>query len=152
MPLSKEEREKNRKLYLQLPEALRKAIFSVENADSICEICEKHGIEDKTVNVTNAVADVLFGLLPPDNFQETLENKFKIKKEAAKKVAQEIYRFVFYPVKEELEELYKIEIAPLAKMSFTPLQKKPATKPLKDDTYREPMEEEKKDDYRELVK
>jgi len=56
-------------------------------------------------------------------------------------VAQEINRFVFYPVKTSLEELYKIEIAPSAKPAgITPPPEEKPPVPAKEDVYREPVE------------
>ncbi|GAI13921.1 unnamed protein product, partial [marine sediment metagenome] len=97
-------------------------------------------VYDKVDKITEYVGKVFFGLLPPDDFQEALEKEIGIGKDVAKKVAGEIYRFVFYPVKESLGKLYKIEIAPLAKMKVSPPpQEKPPTPPKKEDVYREPV-------------
>ncbi len=126
-------------LYNKSPEELKRAVFSEKTADNIYAVCEKNDI-DNISGITEYVQDVLLGLLPPDEFQETLEKEIGIEKEIAKKVVGEIYRFVFYPVKESLEKLYKIEIAPLAKMKVTPPpQEKPPTPPKKEDVYREPV-------------
>ena len=91
--------------------------------------------------------------MSPDDFQEALEKEVGIEVEIAKRVATEIYRFVFYPVKVSLEELYRIEIAPLAKMKVTPpAGEKPPTPPEKEDVYREPIGgEEEEDIYKEPI-
>ncbi|XOB46743.1 MAG: hypothetical protein ACKKMV_00965 [Candidatus Nealsonbacteria bacterium] len=136
--LTKEERKKYWKLYRELPEDLQEASFSEEVDDNINDICRKYGVFDSVDKITEYVGRTFFGLLPPDEFQEMIEKEIGIEKEIAKKVAGEIFRFVFYPVKESLEELYKIEIAPLAKMKVTPPpQEKPPTPPKKEDVYRE---------------
>lgn len=134
------------KLYKKLPEELQEVIFSAETAENIWNICEKNNIEAVS-SVAKYVGNVLVGVLPPEEFQEVLEKDLKIKKETAKKVAQEINRFIFYPVKPALEELYKIEIAPSAKPAITPPPpaKPPEAapseeKPEKPDVYREPTE------------
>ena len=72
------------------------------------------------------------------------------KKEVAKKVAQEINRFVFYPVRPALEQIQKIEIAPAPAIpkvippkpaEVIPEKEKPVEKkPSKVDIYREPIE------------
>jgi len=133
-------REQLWKLYEKLPEELKEAIFSAETADNIWNICEKNKIE-KVSKVAEYVGQVLHGVLPPEDFQETLEKELKLEKDLAKKAAQEIDRFIFYPVKTSLEELYKIEIAPPAKPTgiTPPPEEKPPAPPSKD-TYREPIE------------
>lgn len=130
------------KLYDEIAPELKEAIFSEETAESIWEICLRNEIEgDKISEIARYTGRVLLGILPPDDFQETLEKDLGIEKEAAKKVAREINRFIFYPVKTSLEELYKKEIAPPAKPTTItpPPEEKPPT-PAKEDTYREPVE------------
>lgn len=137
MPI-KQEREKYLKLYKELPEDLQEAAFSVEVDDNINDICKRHEVYDRVDKITEYIGKVFFGLLAPDNFQEALEKEVGIEAGTAKRVAMEIYRFIFHPVKESLEGLYKIEIAPLAKMPVTPPpQERPPTPPRKEDVYRE---------------
>jgi len=130
------------KLYKKLPAELKEAIFSAETADNIFDICIRNGIEDERISeVARYTGRVLLGILSVDEFQETLEKELKLKKDVAQKITQEINRFIFYPVKPALEEIYKIEIAPLAKPTGVtpPPEEKPTTPPSKD-TYREPIE------------
>ena len=137
-------REELWKLYQKLPEELKEAIFSEETAENIWNICERNNVE-KISSVAKYVGNVLVGVLPPEDFQETLEKELKIKKEVAKKVAQEINRFIFFPVRPALEQLYKAEITPLEKTPEKPTEQekieeeKPKTPP-KPDIYREPIE------------
>ena len=138
------------KLYEKLPEELKEAIFSEETADSIWNICSKHGIEGERVSeIAKYTGRVLMGLLPPNELQETLEKELQLEPEIAKKVYQEIFRFIFYPVKTSLEELYKIEMIPIAGVPVKPpvkrvTEEKPKTspeeKPKGVDRYREPIE------------
>jgi hypothetical protein len=134
------------KLYEKLPQELKEAIFSEETADSIWDICSRNGIEDERISeVARYTGRVLMGLLPPDELAETLERELKLDKEVAKKISQEISRFIFYPVKTRLEELYKIEIAPIAGVPAKPpvkrvTEEKPKEKPKGVDKYREPIE------------
>jgi len=128
------------KLYEKLPEELKEAVFSIETADNIWDICERNGIQ-KVSEVADYVGQVLVGVLPPADFQETLEKELKLEKDLAKKVSQEINRFIFYPVKASLEELYKIEIAPPAKPTrITPPPGEKSPVPPGEDIYREPIE------------
>lgn len=132
-------------LYKKLPQELKDALFAEETGNNIYTICKRYDIEEGIGVMVDCVGNVLLGLLPPDEFQKTIEEELKMEKETAEKVAREIYRFVFYPVKSSLEKLYKIKIAPSAKPAWeapTPEEKpevKTEEKP-KEDIYREPIE------------
>lgn len=146
MPNEKE-REKYRKLYKELPEDLQEAAFSVEVDDNINDVCKKYEVYDRVDKITEYIGKVFFGLLSPDGFQEVLEKEVEIEAGTAKRVATEIYRYVFYPVKESLEKLYRMEIAPLAKMTVTPRpSERPSEPPKKDDVYRELIGEKEEED------
>jgi len=139
------------KLYEKLPKELQEAVFSVETADNIWSVCENNGI-DAVSEVAKIVGQVLVGVLPPEDFQDVLEKELKLKKDAAKKTAQEINRFIFYPVRTELENLYNAEVAVSAKSTevtapaiekIAERQEKQPSAPkmsAKGDTYREPIE------------
>lgn len=130
------------KLYEKLPEELKEAIFSEETANNIFDICTRNGIEDDRISeVARYTGRVLLGVLPPDEFQETLEKELKIEKEVAKKTTHEINRFIFYPVKTSLEELHNIVITPPAQPSkITPPSEEKPPIPSKEDVYRETIE------------
>ena len=137
------------KLYKNLPEELKEAVFSMETTNSIYDICARNEIE-KVKELAKLVGYVLIGVLPPDEFQENIKKELKLKEEKAKSVAQETYRFIFYPVKPLLEEIYKIELKPAVglkkttaeKLGATPRSKKESSALPKEDIYREPIEEE----------
>jgi len=144
------------KLYEKLPEELKEAVFSETTADNIFNICSRNGIEDERVSeIAKYVGRVLIGVLPPEEFQKTLETEIKLEPDIAKKVAQNISRFIFYSVKTNLEELYKVEIAPPANPTKTtppPEEKSPT--PSDKDIYRteeKPSAPSGKDVYRETI-
>ena len=131
------------KLYKKLPQELREAVFSGETVDNIYDACEKNSIENVS-QLTHYVQDVLLGILSTAEFEETIKKELKLTKQAAKKVAQQINRFVFYPVRTLLEELYRVEITPtLPKkpglITKAPAPEKEESAPPKKDTYREPI-------------
>ncbi len=131
------------KLYEKLPDELKEAVFSGETADSIYDICQRNEIDEMVSEVASIVGHVLLGVLPPDEFEEAIKKELKLENDLAKKVAQEINRFVFYPVKSSLEELYGTEIAPPARPKTAPPSKQQEEKPKapsKLDVYREPVE------------
>lgn len=138
-------REQLWKLYEKLPEELKEAIFSVETADNIDNVCTRNKVEEKKITgVAKYTGRVLMGLLPPAEFEETLIKEVKLKSEVAKSVDREINRFIFFPVKEVLSKIYEVEIAPPARPAGVIRESKP-----------EPPVEEKKtkgsDVYREAV-
>lgn len=129
------------KLYEKLPQELKEAVFSEKTAESIGRVCDKNGIKEKKISeVARYIGRVLLGILPPAELQEILETELKLKKSVAKKVIQEINRFIFYPVKSSLEELYKIEITPSAPSKVTPPPGEKPKVPPKKDVYRELIE------------
>jgi len=131
------------KLYKKLPEELQELISSEEMGDSLESICNKYGILNFLYEINDYVGNVLLGLTPPNEIEEVIRKELEIDKEKAKNITREINRFVFYPVKSSLEDMYNMEIAPIAKMKVKPSIKKKAEeikKPAKSDTYREPIE------------
>jgi len=139
-------REQLWKLYEKLPDELRETIFSAETADNIWDICDRNEV-DAVSKVAKYAGYVLMGVLAPDEFQETLEEEVGLEKEMAKKVTREVNRFIFYPVKSSLEEIYKTPITPPparpkvapSPEATAPSEEKPTTPPSKD-VYREPLE------------
>ena len=133
------------KLYEKLPEELQDLISSTEMGDSLENICTQYDVLSYLYEVNDYVGNVLLGLLPPNEFEETLQKGLSIEKDKAKKITREVNRFVFYPVKSLLEDMYNIELAPVAKIETKlPVTKKEEVKeikkPVKSDTYREPIE------------
>ncbi|TSC75912.1 MAG: hypothetical protein G01um101430_82 [Parcubacteria group bacterium Gr01-1014_30] len=120
-------------LYEKLPEELKEAIFSERTAESIHNICERNGLQEKTPQVAKYAGYVLLGLLSPDEFQQVLRKDLKLKDDETKQVAREIGRFVLFPVKSSLEALYG---------------EKPAEKPVSKKTT---AEKETVDIYREMI-
>jgi len=134
------------KLYEKLPQELKDALFAEETGDNIYNTCKRNEVLNNLDQIVDYVGQVLLGVLPPEELQEVLEKELKLKQEVAKKVVREINRFIFYPVKSSLEELYKVEITPAGKPKVAkrtgaapPAEEKPS-RPSKEDTYRELIE------------
>lgn len=141
------------KLYEKLPQELRDAVFSNETAEQIQDIGSRYGIgEEKISDVAVLVGDVLMGLSMPEYFEKKIKKDLKLTADAAKNISHEINRFIFYPVKESLSSLHKVETA-LNGINIAAMPVKPAAKPeeektpspsdsieLKPDTYRETIE------------
>jgi hypothetical protein len=127
------------KIFEKLPDELKEAIFSEKTAEDIFNICTRNGIEDERMSkVAKYVGRVLMGLLPPNEFEEILEKEVGIEKEVAKSIRREVEMLIFYPVRNRLEEIYKVEIAPPAKITPPPKFEEKPSPPR--DIYREPIE------------
>jgi hypothetical protein len=146
-------REQLWEIYKKLPEELKEAVFSEKISDNIDRICQKNGIEDSS-KVSEAVGFVLLGVLPLEELQETLKRELRIKLEVAKKISQEINRFVLFPLKRNLDSLHekepfapalKPEIKAKSEIISTPEEKssepRESVSPRKD-TYRESLDVE----------
>ncbi|OGZ23545.1 MAG: hypothetical protein A3A08_01605 [Candidatus Nealsonbacteria bacterium RIFCSPLOWO2_01_FULL_41_9] len=148
------------KLYEKLPQELKDALWAEETGNNIEDICQRYEIEENVGDIVDLVGQVLVGVLAPKDFQETLEKELKLEKNTAKKAAQEINRFIFYPVRTELEKLYQTKTTPVAgAVTPSPIKEEPfdaghsaelsrspqgkeekPTEPGKADSYREPIE------------
>jgi len=106
MPIKHYTQDEMWKVYETLPEKLKQAVFSAENAEHTLSICERHEI-DECSQVASLIGLVLMGVMPPQDLQGALVQDLKLKEAIAQRVVGEINRFVFYPVKAELENLHK---------------------------------------------
>jgi len=99
-------------LYEKLPQELQDAIFSEENGKYIQDICKENGVvnEDQVLDAIRNTAYVLMGLLPPNELSGVLEKEAGIEGKVAQQISREIKRFIFYPVKKTLENLYDTTI------------------------------------------
>jgi len=133
------------KLYDKLSKELKDAVFAEETGENIYDICKRNGVLENLNSIVEYVGQVLVGVLPPSDFKETLEKELKLEEKIAKKVSQEINRFIFYPVKPSLEELYRMEALPsspkkpISAAEVSVLEKEKSVSPRKD-TYRETVE------------
>ncbi len=119
------------KLYEGLPQELKDSIFSSETAEYIQSICSKNNVNgDKRSDIASIIGDVLLGILLPEDFEKTIKKDLKLTTDTAKNVSHEINRFIFYPVKDSLAGLHKIEVAPTNGMPIPTTLPKPATKPI----------------------
>ena len=73
-------REEFWKLYEKLPQELKGALFAEETGNNIYEVCKRNGVENNLDQIVGYVGQVLVGVLPPDDFQATLEKEVKLKK------------------------------------------------------------------------
>lgn len=104
--------EEIEKIMQNLPEELKETFFSLETAETISNTCKTYGIIDERVGkIADSVGQVLMGLSSISEFQETIQKEVDLPPVLAQAIAQEINRFIFYPMKPALEQLYKIGIS-----------------------------------------
>ena len=123
-----------RRLYFQLPDDLKKSLGDEETGNTIHKICERNNVLDNLPDVIDLTGEVLLGILPLEKFQKSLETELNLDSKTAKSLYREIFRYVFYPVKESLAEIYKTDITPPT--SYQEIMK-PEAKTEKEDNYRE---------------
>jgi len=130
--------------YKELPEELKNWVFSEDFEDAFYRILKDNNILDERYEqISILVRNVFLGFLVLEDFQKTLEKEIKLKQDLAKKITQEINRFVFFPVREVLNTMYKIEVrdGPRNEIKEKEIEAKPQeNKPAKSDSYLEPME------------
>jgi len=129
-------------LYKNLPEDLKKTTFSEEVANNISEICNESGLTDDDVifQIAKNIGYVFLGLLPPDEFSIVLEKELKIEKDKSEEISLKVNRFIFLPVRQSLEALYKIEIKPELRSKITTSPEIPKKTIKRKDKYLEPIE------------
>lgn len=138
-------------LYKKLPEDLKETLFSEQTANDIEDICKRNEVPPEDLpKIVDLVREVLMGTLPLEEFQRNLEKELRLGSTVAKKISQEINRFIFLPVRKSLFSLYQVEIAPGGRLVKPTPKKETAPeeereikkekKPSKEDVYREPVE------------
>lgn len=125
------------RLYENLPEELKEAIFSEIVAEDLYKICKRNKIKD-CPKLSKIVGYVFLGLLPPEKLKETLKSELFLTSKESEEVFQEIERFVFFPYRRGLSILYGKKIE-------EPFEEKQTTEEKIDekeirDIYREPIE------------
>lgn len=106
MPTQQYNQDEMWKIYETLPEELKQAVFSAENADHIFSICERYDIQECS-KLASLVGLVLMGVLLPRDFAGALVQELGLQPDIAQRASQEVNRFVFYPVKTHIEQLHR---------------------------------------------
>lgn len=129
------------KILEKLPEDLKDALFSIDTAERIADVCEKFEVPGKKVPlVAGAVGDILLRTELPEGLSKTLEKEVGLKREQAESIAKEIDFRIFSQVRASLSEPLGVpQIKTAAETISKPGSEKPTTAvPPKSDTYREP--------------
>ncbi len=96
-------------IYEKLPEKLKEALFSTATSRNILNSCKRNDIPDEKIgDVAEVIGYVLLGLLPPEELEVSISQKTGIASEVSKDIVREITRFILFPLKDDLIELYSM--------------------------------------------
>ena len=77
---------------------LREALSSSENLDIISIIAEKnHLVDERTRVLTQLIALIILGLLPPEDLEEEIVHQVKIDSRIAKEISDRVMGFTEFP-------------------------------------------------------
>ena len=111
--------------FQRIPMELRKAISSAANADALFEIGKKHGLlMDKTGELAAETGLLMLGVTHPDEFVGNLAERLQVDRPAASKIADDINREIFAPVREHLRAQFGIASAASGEVMPPPMQPK----------------------------
>ncbi len=124
------------KLYKTLPQNLKDSLFTEETGNNVEKACKRHDVNEKFSEILNLTGQVLLGLLPIEDFEKVLIRDAGLSMAKSKEVAREVIRFVFFPIREDLIQLYGIGSA--SEKIFKEESRAPSF--IQQDTYRESVE------------
>ena len=140
-------REKIISLEKQLPQEVRDVLTSNKEVDDVENICERYGVANKFLEIQKMILYVALGLRSMNDFKKYIETSVAKNKEDAGKIYREIFRFVFFPIKDLIGVTYETEkeVREVEKMGKQPTIKiksknEGEAKPIIKDRYREPIE------------
>lgn len=97
-------------IYESLPTELRDAIFAENTAKHINSICQRNNLtDDEMAETARYVGYVLLGVLKRSEFETTLREEMKLSEDQVKKVSREMNRFIFFPLKATLDNIFPDE-------------------------------------------
>lgn len=102
-------KEEFTKLYRTLPPKIKDVLFDEEVGLTLIKICKRHNIEHIYDDMMDLTTKTLIGLLPPEEIEKVLIRDLDISMVSAKEIAIEVNRFIFFPIKEEISDLYGIK-------------------------------------------
>lgn len=97
------------KMYENLPDDLRAAIFGVNTSKIVEDIGRKHNLAiDKIGDLGNETGMVMLGVTHPNDFITNLSERLEVDKAKAKEIAEDINVNVFKKVRESLKKIHGI--------------------------------------------
>lgn len=99
--------------YKNLPEDLKKAIFSVEMTEAVKRIGGKYQLHiDKIGALGNETGMVMLGVTHPKDFIPNLSQRLGVDKETARKIAEEVNAQIFAKVRDSLKKIHGVGTMP----------------------------------------
>ena len=99
--------------FKKIPVELRKAIASNTNADAIFEIGKKYDLLiDKTGELAAETGLLMLGVTHPNEFVGNLAERLLVDRQTASKIADDINREIFAPVREHLRAMFGVTPTP----------------------------------------
>ncbi|OGZ47518.1 MAG: hypothetical protein A3J55_03460 [Candidatus Ryanbacteria bacterium RIFCSPHIGHO2_02_FULL_45_17b] len=97
----------------KLPPELKDAIFSNANAEKMADIGKQHGLLiDKVGEMTNETGLLMLGVTHPNEFVGNLAERLLVDRQTASKIADDINREIFAPVREHLRAMFGVTPTP----------------------------------------
>lgn len=94
----------------KVPEEIKKHFFSIDAAQKISRIGEKHELLIDQIDILiEETGYVMIGLKPAENFVNSLVGNLRIKKDVAYKIAEEINAEVLDTIKESIRKIEELE-------------------------------------------
>lgn len=91
-------KEENRKIFKKLPNNLQEAIMSVDNANALARIGEKHKLHiDKRAIMGELVGLVMLGRVKPSEFNHKIKKELEISDEEANEITKDVDEKIFAP-------------------------------------------------------
>lgn len=116
------------KKYSKLPDSLKKAIFSVENAEKIQDIAKKYHLQrEKMSCMARETGLVILGEVHYNDFQKALQESCGLIPESAQAIINDIAREILAPIADELKKVHGYEIPKHLINSPKPIPKTPAS-------------------------
>jgi hypothetical protein len=96
------------RLFENLPEDLKHAIFSAKVAATNWNLGQKYALDNRVVSkFAEWEGHVFIGILPPKQFKDRLAKDLGIDSDVAEALFMQINELIFGPVRESLDNLYK---------------------------------------------
>ena len=129
-------------LYRDMPEELKTALDSDHTIDTIEKISKEYSLSSKEhPALVDSVGNTMMGLLPPNEFEQNLQDLGGIEEDIAEKIARTVRRFLFYPVRRSLSLLYGMPV--FEANAVETIRAEPSAEkkgPRRKDSYREEIE------------
>lgn len=98
-----------REHYEKLPQELQDAIFSEITAQKIEVIANNHNAGRLVSEIARLTGRVMLGILPLNHFIQALSEHIGVDQQTATSIAQDINRYIFFPVRDALRLIYGID-------------------------------------------